>query len=280
MLVGSRSRWLGGDEVPADADVREGGEHRHVGVRRGDDRKRAGRQAARRRHDVAVASRRSLPGGRRLRPTRAAARGASNRRSPPGSSSAARSCSRWSSSAASRASRTRGCRSPSGSRSSARCRRLMRRRLAGGVREVPGDARVPRRQPRDDARRVQGHLLVGILPSAAGPRDRRRVPRAAPVVPRAPAHSARARVAARGHFRARRAAGRASAGTWCKAASSTIRGVSQFRLTAHLGLAFAIFAAMLWTALSLASPARVDQRGASARVDAPLRLRDRGARSS
>ena len=34
--------------------------------------------------------------------------------------------------------------------------------------------------------------------------------------------------------------------------------VSQFRLTAHLGLAFAIFAAMLWTALSLAFPRRVD----------------------
>lgn len=32
--------------------------------------------------------------------------------------------------------------------------------------------------------------------------------------------------------------------------------VSQFRLTAHLGLAFAIFAAMLWTALSLAFPKR------------------------
>ncbi len=34
--------------------------------------------------------------------------------------------------------------------------------------------------------------------------------------------------------------------------------VSQFRLTTHLGLAFAIFAAMLWTALSLAFPRRVD----------------------
>jgi heme a synthase len=32
--------------------------------------------------------------------------------------------------------------------------------------------------------------------------------------------------------------------------------VSQFRLTAHLGLAFAIFGAMLWTALSLAHPRR------------------------
>lgn len=37
--------------------------------------------------------------------------------------------------------------------------------------------------------------------------------------------------------------------------------VSQFRLTAHLGLAFAIFAAMLWTALSLAFP-----RGAPSRA--------------
>jgi cytochrome c oxidase assembly protein subunit 15 len=32
--------------------------------------------------------------------------------------------------------------------------------------------------------------------------------------------------------------------------------VSQFRLTAHLGLAFAIFAAMFWTALSLSFPSR------------------------
>ena len=36
--------------------------------------------------------------------------------------------------------------------------------------------------------------------------------------------------------------------------------VSQFRLTAHLGLAFAIFGAMLWVALSLAFPAHVDPR--------------------
>jgi len=40
--------------------------------------------------------------------------------------------------------------------------------------------------------------------------------------------------------------------------------VSQFRLTAHLGLAVAIFAAMLWIALSLAFPARID--AAQARV--------------
>ena len=36
--------------------------------------------------------------------------------------------------------------------------------------------------------------------------------------------------------------------------------VSQFRLTAHLGLAFAIYGAMLWVALSLAFPAHIDPR--------------------
>jgi cytochrome c oxidase assembly protein subunit 15 len=35
--------------------------------------------------------------------------------------------------------------------------------------------------------------------------------------------------------------------------------VSQFRLTAHLGLAFLIFAAMFWTALSLLSPRHAEQ---------------------
>jgi heme a synthase len=37
--------------------------------------------------------------------------------------------------------------------------------------------------------------------------------------------------------------------------------VSQFRLTAHLGLAFLIFAAMFWTALSLLATSRVGGRG-------------------
>jgi len=37
--------------------------------------------------------------------------------------------------------------------------------------------------------------------------------------------------------------------------------VSQFRLTAHLGLAFLIFAAMFWTALSLLSPRHADPAG-------------------
>jgi len=41
--------------------------------------------------------------------------------------------------------------------------------------------------------------------------------------------------------------------------------VSQFRLTAHLGLAFVIFAAMLWCALSLLSPQRTSKPGLDAR---------------
>lgn len=41
--------------------------------------------------------------------------------------------------------------------------------------------------------------------------------------------------------------------------------VSQFRLTAHLGLAFVIFAAMFWCALSLLSPQRTPTPGLNAR---------------
>ena len=44
--------------------------------------------------------------------------------------------------------------------------------------------------------------------------------------------------------------------------------VSQFRLTAHLGLAFLIFAAMFWTALSLLSSKRVDRGSAGTGVGA------------
>jgi cytochrome c oxidase assembly protein subunit 15 len=42
--------------------------------------------------------------------------------------------------------------------------------------------------------------------------------------------------------------------------------VSQFRLTAHLGLAFLIFAAMFWTALSLLAPARANGKGNGAKA--------------
>jgi cytochrome c oxidase assembly protein subunit 15 len=42
--------------------------------------------------------------------------------------------------------------------------------------------------------------------------------------------------------------------------------VSQFRLTAHLSLAFVIFAAMWWVALSLLQPARLPREGAAIRA--------------
>ena len=64
--------------------------------------------------------------------------------------------------------------------------------LAGDVRQVPAHARVPAGQPRHDARRVQGHLLVGVLPPAARAPDRRRLPRAAALVRRAARHPDRA----------------------------------------------------------------------------------------
>ena len=83
-----------------------------------------------------------------------------------------------------------------------------RRRVAGGLRQVPADAGVPQGQRGHVARRIQGHLLVGVPPPAARARDRPRVPRALSRLPRAQAHPARLRREARGHLRARRAAGR------------------------------------------------------------------------
>ncbi len=127
-------------------------------------------------------------------------------------------------------------------------------RLERSIRQVPGDAGVPRRQPRDDARRSSSgifwweyvHRLLGraigivFLVPYLWFLARRRIPRGL-------------RVAARGHLRARRAAGRVG---WYMVQSGLVDDprVSQFRLTAHLGLAFVIFGAMLWTALSLAFP--------------------------
>ena len=54
---------------------------------------------------------------------------------------------------------------------------------------------------------------------------------------------------------------------WLMVASGLVSDphVSQFRLAAHLGLALAIFAAMLWTALSLALPANANPRDARVR---------------
>jgi cytochrome c oxidase assembly protein subunit 15 len=55
---------------------------------------------------------------------------------------------------------------------------------------------------------------------------------------------------------------------WYMVASGLVADprVSQFRLTAHLGLAFLIYAAMLWTAWSLLLPRRADQHGRGVRA--------------
>ena len=66
---------------------------------------------------------------------------------------------------------------------------------------VPGHARVPAGEPGHDARGLQGHLLVGVLPPAARSRHRLRVPAAARVVRAAPADRSPARAAPRVHLR-------------------------------------------------------------------------------
>ena len=129
--------------------------------------------------------------------------------------------------------------------------------VAGDVREVPADARVPAGQPGHDARRVQGHLLVGVFPSPARAPDRRR------------RSSCRCSGSSRGAtippgYAWKLAGifvlgGLQGAMGWYMVKSGLVDDprVSQFRLTAHLGLALVIFAAMFWVgALARASAAR------------------------
>ena len=121
--------------------------------------------------------------------------------------------------------------------------------------KVPRDAGIPPAQPRHDARGLQAHLLVGVFPPPAGAPGRRGV-----FVPFA-------------WFLARRAIGRALAWKlggifalgalqgavgWYMVASGLVDDprVSSVRLAMHLGLALAIYAAMLWLALGLLAPER------------------------
>ena len=83
-----------------------------------------------------------------------------------------------------------------------------RRRLAATVREVPAHARISAGELQHGPRRVQAHLLVGVLPPAARPRHRRRVPAADAVVPVATLDRPAARLEARRRLRPRRSAGR------------------------------------------------------------------------
>ena len=91
-----------------------------------------------------------------------------------------------------------------------------------------------------------------------GRADRRRVPRAVPVVRRA-ARFRRLRVQLRGIFVL---GGLQGALGWYMVQSGLVDDprVSQFRLTAHLGLAFVIFGAMQWVALSLLAGPRAAPR--------------------
>ena len=119
------------------------------------------------------------------------------------------------------------------------------------------------------------HLLVGILASAARPPDRRRLSRPVAVVHRAARHPARPRGESCSPSSCW-AGCRASLG-WYMVKSGLVDDprVSQFRLTAHLGLALAIFAAMFWVGLSLVVAASSQRRRVAA-VAAPLG--ERGAR--
>ena len=197
-----------------------------------------------------------------------------DRASRSGCSPAARWCSRWWWSAASRGSRTRACRSSSGNRSSARCLLSTTVRMAGSVPQIPADSRIPAGQSRHGSRRVQAHLLVGVRPPASGPADRRGVPAAARCGSRCAERIARtltwklAGIFALG--------GLQGALGWYMVQSGLVDDprVSQYRLAAHLGMALLIYAVDAVDRARSALPAR-NRNGASRA--APLRLRSRRA---
>ncbi len=89
------------------------------------------------------------------------------------------------------------------------CAAAVGRRLDCGIREIPADPRIPHRSFRDELGRVQKHLLLGILTSAAGSPDWRGVCRPVHLVFGAAASAAPPRAAARRHPAPRVSAGRA-----------------------------------------------------------------------
>ena len=78
---------------------------------------------------------------------------------------------------------------------------------------------VPRAQPRHEPRRVQDHLLVGVVAPAAGAAGRRRIPAAVSVLSLARLDRAAAARAAVDDLRLRRRCSARSAGGWCRPAS-------------------------------------------------------------
>src|SRR6202008_3540510 len=72
---------------------------------------------------------------------------------------------------------------------------LERRRLARRLLQIPADPAIPFREPGHDARRVQGHLLVGVGAPVSGPAAGDRVCLAVRVVPLARRDTAHPRTA-------------------------------------------------------------------------------------
>src|SRR5579859_411533 len=76
-----------------------------------------------------------------------------------------------------------------------------------GLRGLQADPAIPRTQRRHDAVAVQDHLLVGVEPPAARPRDRHGLPPAVPVLPVARRIERGTEAAAMADLRPRRVAG-------------------------------------------------------------------------
>ena len=117
---------------------------------------------------------------------------------------------------------------------------------AGGIRQIPADPAIQTAERRDEPRRVQDDLPVGIHPPPVGPADRVRLPAAVRLFPGAPADPAPPGLPLAGIFALGAAQGALG---WYMVESGLADRVevSQYRLTAHLALALAIYAATLWT---------------------------------
>ena len=130
-----------------------------------------------------------------------------------------------------------------------------RRRLACGIRQVPGLAAVRGAEPRHDPRRVQGDLLVGMGPPPARPRHRRGL--GAWAFSGSGSAAASRRAGRRGcSASASSAACKApSAGGWSRSGlAAGMTSVASYRLAVHLGLAFLLLGLIAWYVLRLGRP--------------------------
>ena len=88
--------------------------------------------------------------------------------------------------------------------------------VAGRIREIQSHPAISRTQSRDEPRAIQDDLLVGMGPPLARPHDRCGVPAAVSLFSLARLDRTALAHAALGDLRARRGAGRQSAGGWCR----------------------------------------------------------------